>query len=123
MKKEKKFPKELTGEVRTKIVLQKIAEGKSYTKVIDELVTEWGIKENVAREYVMESVKYLGSEEFREVVKGINTQRLEQIIQESMGTDNKTALKAIDLSNKTQGVYEEKIKLETENDIEVHFNV
>lgn len=123
MKKEKKFPNELTGEVRRKIVLQKIAEGKSYTKVIDELVTEWGIKENVAREYVMESVKYLGSEEFKEVVKGINTQRLEQIIQESMGTDNKTALKAIDLSNKTQGVYEERVKLETENDIEVHFNV
>lgn len=109
--------------MRRKIVLQKIAEGKSYTKVIDELIEEWGVNEYTAKEYVMESVKYLGSEEFKEVVKGINTQRLEQIIQQSMGTDNKTALKAIDLSNKTQGVYEERVKLETENDIEVHFNV
>ena len=123
MRKDKRFPTQLTADVRRKTVLQKIAEGKSFYTVIDELVKEWNITECSAKDYVRTSIDYLASEEFKDVMKGINTQRIEQIITESMGTDNKTALKAIDLANKTAGIYEERVKLETNNDVEIHFNV
>lgn len=123
MKSNKKFPSETVGEVRRKIVLQKIAENKQYWTIVEELKTEWKVGESLAKEYIREALRYLNCEEFKEVVKGINTQRLEQIVTESIGTDNKTAIKAIDLQNKTLGIYEEKIKLESEGEVEIHVNL
>lgn len=123
MKKEKKFPKELTGEVRRKIVLQKIAANEPYWTIVEELKEEWGIAEATAKQYIAESLKYLNSDEFKDTMKGINLTRLEQIITESMGSDNKTALKAIDLSQKAVGAYTEKIEIESDNEINITFNV
>lgn len=121
MNTDKKLPKKLVGEARKSIILQKIAQNKPYWDILSEIKEEFNISESTAKACINDSLAYFNSPEFKEVVKSINTARLEKIISESMGEDNKTALKAIDLANKTAGVYDDSVKIE--GDVEISFNL
>ena len=54
----------------------------------------------------------------------MNMERLDNIIAESMKEgDKRSAIKAIDTQNKLAGGYEEKVKLETDADINLIFDI
>ena len=68
-------------------------------------------------------MEYLRSDQAVENLKNINLQRLDNLYKESANDgDRKNALKAIDLQNKTLGVYEEKVEVTTNEPVEFVFN-
>ena len=64
------------------------------------------------------------SDETKETLIAMNMERLDNIIEESMKEgDKRSAIKAIDTQNKLAGGYEDKVKLETDGDINLIFDI
>ena len=122
-RKSRPFPDQITAEAKRYIIIKQVAEGKTYSEIVDNCVAAWGLGFKTVQNIVNEAIKYMTSDVAKESLIAINTQRLDSIISESMSDkDRKNAIKAIDVQNKMSGAYTEKIKLEGDDDINLVFN-
>ena len=116
-------PVKVRKEIKTRLILEDIAKGVCYSDLIQKYSAEWQCSHKTIECYIRDAMEYLRSEQAVENLKNINIERLDNLYKESASEgDRKNALKAIDLQNKTLGVYEEKVEVTTSEPMEVVFN-
>ena len=116
-------PVKLRKEIKTRLILEDIAQGVCYSDLIQKYQEQWKCSTKTVECYIRDAMEYLRSDQAVENLKNINLQRLDNLYKESANDgDRKNALKAIDLQNKTLGVYEEKVEVTTNEPVEFVFN-
>jgi peptidyl-tRNA hydrolase len=111
-------------EARQHLILQEIAKGTKYTAMVDKFSKEWGLGRTTVEAAIMDALSFMRSEATKENLISMNTERLENIISDSMQEgDNKVAIKAIDTQNKLLGAYEEKVKIDGDSEINLIFDL
>lgn len=109
---------------RRNLILQAMASGMSYVSMIGKFSEEWGLSRKTVELAIQDTLKFLRSEETKETLISLNQGRLDSIIEDSMKTgDRSSAIKAIDVANKMNGAYTEKIKLENDSTITIDFGL
>lgn len=109
-------------DIRRNEICKRLAKESIY-KVVEELGKEWNIRQNTMYKLISDAVRHQLSEENKEMVIAQNMMRLNDLYEEAReDLDRKSALKAIDTQNKMVGAYEEKIKIDDNDDIELKFS-
>ena len=123
-KKQKKFPKQLSLESKRFLIIDMISKGMKYTDIMKACMTKWGLREKTVEKYISDAIDFMQSEDTMNALKSANIQRLDELFQQSKKSgDTKNAIRAIDTQNKMIGAYEEKVKIESDNEIQFVFNV
>lgn len=123
MRKNYPFPDQITSDAKQYLIIKCIAEGMTYTDITFKFMEEWGLGLHTVQNYINEAIEYMRSEKAKESLISMNMQRLDSIISDSMeDKDRKNAIKAIDVQNKLAGGYEEKVKIEGDSEINLHFD-
>lgn len=110
--------------VRQMVILDLMAQGLSYYRIVHEIMKRWGVARPTGYKYVKDCADYLGKQfaEFAENNYEVALHRVEAVAEDAIArNDNKTALKAFDMINRLQGLYEEKVKVEADATIEFKF--
>lgn len=103
---------ELTRELRLRYIADDIVKGMSKRKICDKYSEQWGLSKPVVYDYYREALVTLTDEEGLAKLREINTERLLDLYQDACSKgDIKSQLKAIDLLNKTNSVYQTNINL------------
>lgn len=119
---ERKKPMKL--DARRHLILEAIAQGMTYSKLVDKFTKEWHLGKTTVESAIFDALSFMRSETTKDTLISMNMERLDNIISDSLQDgDRKNALKAIDTQNKLAGGYEEKVKLETENEINLVFDI
>ena len=106
------------GEVldcRNYIIYNYIRQGLSRQRVIEEIANRWGVSLNVSDKYYKEALEGLVIENDAVVdaARNIAIERLNKMVEDcSMQHRYDSALKALDLLNKINGLYTEKKEIE-----------
>lgn len=123
-KKQKKFPKQLSLESKRFLIIDMISKGMKYTDIMKACMTKWGLREKTVEKYISDAIDFMQSEDTMNALKSANIQRLDDLFQQSKKSgDTKNAIRAIDTQNKMIGAYEEKVKIESDSEIQFVFNV
>lgn len=123
-KKQKKFPKQLSLESKRFLIIDMISKGMKYTDIMKACMTKWGLREKTVEKYISDAIDFMQSEDTMNALKSANIQRLDDLFEKSKKSgDTKNAIRAIDTQNKMIGAYEEKVKIESDNEIQFVFNV
>lgn len=110
-------------EARQHLILEEIAKGSKYTELVKKFSKEWGLSKVTVELAINDALKFMRSETTKDTLISMNTERLENIISDSMQEgDNKIAIKAIDTQNKLIGAYEEKVKIDGDSEITLTFD-
>jgi hypothetical protein len=111
-------------DARRTLILTEVAKGTRYTDMVEKFSNEWNLAKSTTVELISETLKYMRSQATKDNLIAMNMERLDSIISESIKEkDRKSAIKAIDTQNKLAGGYEEKIKLETDTEVNLIFDV
>lgn len=106
------------------LILEAIAKGDTYMSIVRRFAKEWNLSERTVQMIVEDAIKYMKQDSTKETLVAMNMERLDNIIAESMqDKDRKSAIKAIDTQNKLAGGYEEKVKLETDTEVNLVFDI
>lgn len=113
---EQKVFHNIVHQERINRVIDMFVEGKGRPTIKKFLMEEWEMSINTANSVIEEALIYLqdGVTTSKESIKVLNYNRLENIIEECDTVKDK--LKTIDLINKTYGVYENNININTGDD-------
>ena len=107
----------ITRDARLFTVASLISEGMSQAEIQTKLQSEWGVSYSFVQGIIQEALNTFKDNEIYKHIKEINNERLNQIYKESKQSgDTKNALKAIDLLNKSNGVYGDGAKVEVNTD-------
>ena len=116
--KEKNPSYELARELRLRYIADDIVAGMSKRKIAEKYSEQWGISKNAIYDYYREALITLTDEDGLAKMREANTERLLNLYNTAMEKgDTKTALKALDLLNRTNSIYSTKIKIDSENEI------
>lgn len=111
-------------DARRTLILTEVAKGTRYTDMVEKFSKEWNLAKSTTVELISETLKYMRSQATKDNLIAMNMERLDSIISDSIkDKDRKSAIKAIDTQNKLAGGYEEKIKLETDTEVNLIFDV
>lgn len=111
-------------EARQHLILEAIAKGYRYNALVEKFTKEWGLARTTVEAAINDALRFMRNEATKENLISINTERLDNIISDSMKEgDRRNAIKAIDTQNKLVGAYEEKLKIEGEQEINLVFDV
>jgi hypothetical protein len=111
-------------DARRTLILTEVAKGTRYTDMVEKFSKEWNLAKSTTVELISETLKYMRSQATKDNLIAMNMERLDSIISDSIkDNDRKSAIKAIDTQNKLAGGYEEKIKLETDTEVKLIFDV
>lgn len=111
-------------DARRTLILTEVAKGTRYTDMVEKFSNEWNLAKSTTVELISETLKYMRSQATKDNLIAMNMERLDSIISDSIkDKDRKSAIKAIDTQNKLAGGYEEKIKLETDTEVNLIFDV
>lgn len=114
----------LKKEVKHHLILEEISKGTSFKDIISKFSDLWGVSRATVRGTLNEAIDYIRSDQTKENLISMNIQRLDALIQDSMNDgDRKNAIKSIDTQNKMLGAYEEKVKLESDGEINFQFQI
>ena len=120
----KKFPKQLTMEAKRFLIIEMVSKGKTYTEIVNYCIDNWGLGLKSCQHIVEECLDYMRSDEAKESLIAMNMQRLDDLYKESRGArDRKSAIKAIDVQNKMAGAYTEKVQIDGDSTIDLHFDM
>lgn len=118
------FPKQIPMEAKRFMIISMVAEGKTYTEIVAECQKQWGLSDKTLQNVINETLAYMRSDEAKESLIAMNMQRLDDIYAESRSEgDRKSAVKAIDTQNKMIGAYTEKVQIEGDSTIDLHFDM
>lgn len=112
----------LTHEARVSMIANDILRGMSKNDILDKYEKLWQFNIQTVYGLWKGAISYLynQSNATTESIKQMNLERLEAIM-DNGNTSTKDLLKAIDLSNKTAGVYTEKIEVKSNDTIHFEF--
>lgn len=111
-------------EARRTIIMQDLAAGYTYAELCNKYPAEWNMSARSVQLFICETLEWMRSQATKDTLIAMNTHRLDTIISESMREkDRKNAVRAIDVQNKLIGGYEEKVKVEADTDITLHFDI
>lgn len=111
------FNPAITNEARLWVVANLISQGLNQREIQQQLQAEWGVSYNYVQGFIQDALLTFKDDEIFKQIKEINNERLNKIYREAIEKgDRKNALKAIDLLNKTNGVYGDGNKVEVKND-------
>lgn len=106
------------------LILEAIAKGDTYMSIVRRFAKEWNLSERTVQMIVEDAINYMKQDSTKETLVAMNMERLDNIIAESMQEkDRKSAIKAIDTQNKLAGGYEERVKLETDTEVNLVFDI
>jgi hypothetical protein len=103
-----------TKEARLWMIINDICKGQNNMTIIKKYTEEWKIGRTNVQNLITEAYEFmkLGDTEYSNELRQINIKRLEEIYADSLDRgDSMTALKALDLVNKTSGLYTTKVEL------------
>lgn len=105
--------------------MQEIAKGElPFIEIVEKYSNEWGISKLAVQGYIRDTVAFLQDEGTKETLAASNIARLDKIYSDSMiDKDRKTAIKAIETQGKYIGAFEEKVKLDTDKEVNFTFNI
>lgn len=110
-------------EERIAIIADELIKVKSKSAIIKEYSEKWQCAPSTIRSLINESIVWLASyskDIEREDMRALNAERLEDIYTDARVSDK---IKIIDLLNKTHGVYDTKVQLETKDTITIDLGV
>lgn len=111
-KKNKKGSK-LSAKAKELVLLSELANGVSYNEIVKKYTKEWGLAPVTMRGLLTLALESMYDKDFKDHLKEINLHRLDSIIAHTFEEgDYKTAIKAIDIQNKTMALYKERIELQ-----------
>lgn len=103
---------ELTKELRLRYIADDIVSGMSKRKIGEKYSEQWGIKKATVYDYYREALVELTDEEGLAKLRETNTERLLDLYRAACDKgDINAQLKAIDLLNKTNSIYQTNINL------------
>jgi hypothetical protein len=103
----------LSARAKELVLLSELANGTSFNNIVKKYTEEWGLAPVTIRGLLTIALEHMYDKEFKDHLKEINLHRLDSIIDESFEEgDYKTAIKAIDIQNKTMALYKERIELQ-----------
>lgn len=109
---------------KKKIILDELAKGTPVRKIRKYLEDNYQLSQKTIRDLIAEVISEITSEEEKEALKASNLVRLDEIVSDCINDgDRKNAIRAIDTLNKSIGAYDNTIKLETDADIQLNFNL
>lgn len=112
---------ELRKELRLRYIADDIVKGMSKRKIGEKYTELWGLSKSTIYDYYREALVELTDEEGLAKLRETNTERLLDLYREACEKGNVIAqLKAIDLLNKTNSIYQTNINLG--GDTEFTFN-
>ena len=112
---------ELTKELRLRYIAEDIVSGMSKRKIGEKYSEQWGISKSTVYDYYREALVELTDEEGLAKLRETNTERLLDLYRAACAKGDIAAqLKAIDLLNKTNSIYQTNINLG--GDTEFTFN-
>ena len=112
---------ELTKELRLRYIAEDIVSGMSKRKIGEKYSEQWGISKSTVYDYYREALVELTDEEGLAKLRETNTERLFDLYRAACAKGDIAAqLKAIDLLNKTNSIYQTNINLG--GDTEFTFN-
>lgn len=114
---------ELKADARRFLILSDIANGMGYTDICRKYSQEWGCSMKTVELILQETIDFMRSETTKENLISMNMQRLDTIITDTIKTDKKNAIKAIDVQNKMAGAYTEKVKIEGDTEINLNWGI
>lgn len=112
-------------EIRNMVILEMVKKGYSRPLISLELQRRWNINKTTACRYIRECIDSLveDNEEFIKEARDIAVNRLEGVMQSSLERgDRSNALKAMDMLNKINGLYTEKVEVKGDAVIAFEFN-
>lgn len=113
----------LSADAKRVMIMSDIAKGLRYSELLDKYVAEWGLSPKTVQMYIIEATEYLRSDACKQNLIAMNNERLDGIITESIKDgDRKSAIRAIDVQNKLNGGYTEKVQIEGDTDITLKFD-
>lgn len=111
-------------DARRVLILQAMARGETYNQMINHFSKEWDLSIATTKGFIKDTLRYMRSEETKETLVAMNMERLDNIISDSIKEkDRKNAIKAIDTQNKLAGGYEDKVKIESDDEVKLIFKV
>ena len=103
---------QLSRELRLRYIADDIVKGLSKRKIGEKYSEQWGIGLPAVYDYYREALVTLTDEEGLAKLREANTERLLDIYYDALKDgDRQAALKALDLLNKTNSVYVQKLDL------------
>ena len=113
---------QLTRELRLRYIADDIVKGLSKKKIAEKYSELWDLSFHTVYSLYREALVTLTDEEGLEKMRDANTERLLSLYNKAIEEgDSKTALKALDLLNKTNSIYVTKVNLGTETEFKFNF--
>lgn len=110
--------------IRRQVIIEYLAQGLGHYRISQELQNRWEIAHKTAVGYIKDAVAYMGTNiaEVNQYNYEIAVQRLENILEDALASRNrKEALQTIDLLNKIQGLYVNKVEADVKADSVIEF--
>lgn len=111
---DKKAERNKVREFRLWIIIGDICAGLNNLSLYKKYKDDWKISRTGMTNLINEAYEMMkiGDEEYMEELRQINIKRLEDLYTDALASDDKaSALKAMDLINKTAGLYTTKVEL------------
>lgn len=113
-------------QLRHSVILEYICEqGLSRENTAKQISDRWSVGLNTARRYVKEAVESLTRDydDYVDEVRKVHLQRLEEMLENALEDDRQeTALKIMDQIAKINGLYEQRIDLNSHNNTTITFD-
>lgn len=110
--------------VRRQVIIEYLAQGLGHYRTAQEIQNRWKVAYKTAAGYIKDAVEYMGTNiaEINQYNYEIAVQRLESILEDALASNNrKEALQTIDLLNKIQGLYVNKVEADVKADTTIEF--
>lgn len=111
---DKKADRHKVRDARIWMIINDICKGMNNLSLFKKYGAEWGISRTAMTNLITEAydIMKIGDAEYMEELRQINLKRLEELYADCLAVDDKaSALKAMELINKTAGLYTTKVEL------------
>lgn len=113
-------------QLRSSVILEYICkQGLSTAETIKQISDRWNIGENAARRYVKEAVSNLTRDydEYIDDIRKVHLERLDSLLLSALEDHREElALKIMDQMAKVNGLYEQKLNIDSKNDTTITFD-
>lgn len=116
--------KAIDVKLRVLYTLELIRKGYSNTKILDELYSKYNISHSTAYKYIHKAIKYIDDNktDISNYIIAKQNERLEEVLKKAVEAKNfKSALMAIDLINKLNQLYKDKVEVTSTEPIVIDF--
>lgn len=113
-------------QLRHSVILEYICnQGLSKSETAKQISDRWNVTVKTATRYINEAVESLTRdfEDYKEETRKVHLERLESIMQTALENGREDlALKALEQMGKVNGLFEQKIDLNSKNTTDIHFD-